>query len=149
MPAASIPMCSVQDARFCKFINSCFFELILLSKFDNKFPVERFEAAVSQSTAPSPPSHGCCSTLGSSQSPWSIHHDARCTNDNDKDNYNHRHHNNTHDHNNDNDNDDNSNDMYINDNNNSNNQHNAHDNNHTIGEPEGPGSPEAGLPLNK
>ena len=31
------------------------FELILLLKLDNRFPVERFEAAVSQSTVPSHP----------------------------------------------------------------------------------------------
>ena len=31
------------------------FELILLSKLDKQFPVERFQAAVSQSTVPSPP----------------------------------------------------------------------------------------------
>ena len=31
------------------------FEFILLLKFGKRFPVERFEATVSQSTAPSPP----------------------------------------------------------------------------------------------
>ena len=31
------------------------FELVLLSKLDKQLPVERFEAAVSQSTVPSPP----------------------------------------------------------------------------------------------
>ena len=31
------------------------FELIILSKFDKQFPVEQFEATVSQSTVPSPP----------------------------------------------------------------------------------------------
>ena len=31
------------------------FELILLLKLDNRFPVEQFEATVSQSTVPSPP----------------------------------------------------------------------------------------------
>ena len=31
------------------------FELVLLVKSDNRFPVEQFEAAVSQSTVPSPP----------------------------------------------------------------------------------------------
>ena len=38
-----------------KFPNSSLFELILLLKLDKQFPVEQFEAAVSQSTAPSPP----------------------------------------------------------------------------------------------
>ena len=32
-----------------------FFELILLLKLDKQFPVEQFEATVSQSTVPSPP----------------------------------------------------------------------------------------------
>ena len=32
-----------------------FFELIFLWKSDRRFPVEQFEAAVSQSTVPSPP----------------------------------------------------------------------------------------------
>ena len=32
-----------------------FFELILLLRLDKRFPVEQFEATVSQSTAPSPP----------------------------------------------------------------------------------------------
>ena len=33
------------------------FELLLLLKLDKQFPVEQFEAAVSQSTVPSPPSY--------------------------------------------------------------------------------------------
>ena len=39
-----------------KFLNSCFFELVLLLRFDRQFPVELFEATVSQSTVASPPS---------------------------------------------------------------------------------------------
>ena len=38
-----------------KFLNSSFFELILVLKLDKQFPVEQFEATVSQSTVPSPP----------------------------------------------------------------------------------------------
>ena len=33
------------------------FELVLLLKLDKQFPVEQFEATVSQSTVPSPPSY--------------------------------------------------------------------------------------------
>ena len=38
-----------------KFLNSSFFKLILLLELDKQFPVEQFEATVSQSTVPSPP----------------------------------------------------------------------------------------------
>ena len=38
-----------------EYLNSSFSELILLSKLDKQFLVERFEATVSQSTVPSPP----------------------------------------------------------------------------------------------
>ena len=36
------------------------FELILLLKLDKQFPVEQFEAAMSQSTVPSPPLKFAC-----------------------------------------------------------------------------------------
>ena len=38
-----------------KSLDSSFYELVLLLKFDKQLPVERFEAAVSQSAVPSPP----------------------------------------------------------------------------------------------
>ena len=53
-----------------KFLDSSFFELVLLPKLDKRLPAEQFEATVSQSTVPSPPlkkdaaaiekSHRCC-----------------------------------------------------------------------------------------
>ena len=43
-------------AQICQFE---VFEPILLLKFDKRFPVEQFEATVSQSTVPSPPLKGC------------------------------------------------------------------------------------------
>ena len=38
------------------------FELILLLKFNKQFPVEQFEATVSQSTVPSPPLDYCANS---------------------------------------------------------------------------------------
>ena len=40
------------------------FELILLLKFDKQFPVEQFEATVSQSTVPSRPLKQCAPAVG-------------------------------------------------------------------------------------
>ena len=46
---------TVGNPRRAQISQYVFFELILLLKLDEQFPVEQFEARVSQSKAPSPP----------------------------------------------------------------------------------------------
>ena len=47
---------TVGNPRRARIYQFELFELVLLLKLDKRLPVEQFEATVSQSTAPSPPS---------------------------------------------------------------------------------------------
>ena len=47
---------TVANPHRAQFVQFELFEFILLSKLDKQFPVEQFEATVSQSTVSSPPS---------------------------------------------------------------------------------------------